>query len=66
MANFMEEVIVKLTKKPLQGAYILRLGDMVTEMAEFKYADLFYNPKYDNPWCHVRAGEAITLWIIPK
>ena len=62
----MEEVVADLIKVNRYGANILRFSDMVREIAEFKYSDLYYNPKYENPWAHVRAGEMLTLWIIPK
>lgn len=42
------------------------LNDMHPELAGVKYSELHYNPKTANPWAHVRAGESVTIWIIPK
>jgi len=61
------DAIRKIGDKPvLCGASRLKTNEMCAEIAGVKYSDLHYNPKTEDPWAHVRAGEGITLWVLPK
>jgi len=63
----MEEYAERLSgKECFEGAGLLKFNDMHPDISGMKYNELLYNPLIESPWAHVRKGESLTLWLIPK
>lgn len=66
--RFMEDVISSVVTGHCKsyGANIVPINNLHPELVGITYSELYYNPQTANPWCYVRRGESITIWLIPK